>query len=104
MSPKAMKILIQLTHLRYSTGSTRLTGLILALSPFPEGRKKTQSACLPCGIGGYSTGAAENSSFIVGSTSCSMLPMGFHCSLRILASLEEGLRFLPFFRKGKKYV
>jgi hypothetical protein len=27
------------------TGSARLTGFVFGLSPFPEGRKKTQSAC-----------------------------------------------------------
>jgi hypothetical protein len=27
------------------TGFTRLTGFVFGLSPFPEGRKKTQSAC-----------------------------------------------------------
>jgi hypothetical protein len=27
------------------TGSTRLTGFVFGLSPFPEGRKKNQSAC-----------------------------------------------------------
>ena len=48
-----------------------------------EGRK-TQSACLPCGIQGYSTGAAENNS--------------------LLPSEREGYWFLPFFRKGKNII
>jgi len=37
----------------------RIIWILLLLSHLPDEGEKTQSACLPCGIQGYSTGAAE---------------------------------------------
>jgi hypothetical protein len=68
---------------------TGFTGFIFGLSPFPEGREKIQSACLPCGIQDYSTGAAEimTSLFV-------LLVFGFYC-LPIRCVCGQ-----PFLRRG----
>jgi len=63
----------------------------LLLSPLPDEGEKTQSAC-----GG-------NHCFIARTTRFRILLSSLSPCLMIAFSLGEGLGFLPFFRKGKKY-
>jgi len=84
-------------------GAGRIIRIFLLLSHLPDEGENIQSACQPCGIQSYSTGARKSwlRCLRCWFSHCIALPF---CMFEDGRSLDKGLSFLPFFRKGKKYL